>query len=497
MKARPTRRSVPLLAALVALAAAPARAGEAAAPPPPAAPPPAWTPAPPPPPAARAVPVAPPARELVLANGRRIVAVEHHARPLVLVTLVLPRGALSDPPDAAGATSLAIDIATDFHEVGPRGEELVEERSLRRQLAERGGLLRAGSGHDASWLSVDGFAGDLPVYLDLLATALREPRHGSQSYKGRRDARLDFLEDLRASDGAALEKVMAEAAFGPGHPYARPGIGTHAGLLRMGLEDVVRHQEALLVPEGATLLVVGDVSAGAALAQARTAFQSWKGRALPAPEAPPAPAARGGMGLLRRQPAATLVTCATRALGGVAASDAALELLAALLGEGPRSRLAIALRDEGGHAYSVGAALERRRHGRAFLACSPLAAGRAGEGLAAFRATLAAARAAPPTEADLAHARGLVLGRLDAGWDDAERISDAWSSALLLGEDRPRPERQRAALEAVTPAELWRVAREVLRPEALRWVVSGEPRVAEWAAKVNGLGAPVVLTLER
>lgn len=418
------------------------------------------------------------------------------------MTLLLPRGALSDPPGAPGASSLAVQIATDFRELDERGDEIQEERSLRRMAAEKGGALSSDAGHEVSGYTIAGFAGDARTYLKLLAEALRTPRHGPQSFKGRRDARLDFLEDLRASDAAAIERVMAEAAFGQGHPYARSAIGTHASLTKLGLEEVTAHQAALLVPDGATLLVIGDVDAAVAIGEAKAAFQAWAGKALPEPAVAQAGGqvapggGRAGLGVLRRQPASTLLTCATRPLGGVRASDAALDLLAAHLGEGPASRLAQALRD-GGHTYSVSAGVERRRHGRAFIACSPLAADRAGEGLRAFREALEAVRAAPPTAAELAHARGLVQGDLDASWDDAARIHAAWVDAVALGEDRPRPERRRTELAAVTADELWQVAREVLRPEAVRWVVSGEPAAAERAAQANGLGKPVELSLTR
>jgi len=54
-----------------------------------------WRPTPPPPAAPRSAPTPPAARELMLPNGLRVVAVEHHARPVVVMTLLWPRGAFS------------------------------------------------------------------------------------------------------------------------------------------------------------------------------------------------------------------------------------------------------------------------------------------------------------------------------------------------------------------------------------------------------------------
>jgi predicted Zn-dependent peptidase len=428
-----------------------------------------------------------------------VVVVEHHRRPLVFIDLVLARGALSDPPNAAGATALAVQIASDYHEVSETGRELVEEKSLRRQAVDLGGAAHFESAAEFSVASLSGYAVDTPAYLSLLADAMTNPRQGDHSFKGRRDAFLDAIELLRPSDPAALERMVAEAAFGAGHPYARSEIGTRASLEALGLEDVVEQQRAVLVPEGATLLVVGDVDAAKVMAAARAAFKGWSGRRLPTPEvsAPLPPRSRQPVGFLPREPASTLLVCATRALGDLRASDEALEVLAAILGQGAGSRLQTALRERGELTYSASALIVYRRQARALLACSPLQAERASEGLRLFGAALEAMRTGRPGDAEVARARALRLARLEAAWDDALQIRQAWLEAIAMGAERPSLERRRSDLERVTADEVARLAREVLRPAALRWVVSGDRKAAALASEANGLGKPLTLTLGR
>jgi zinc protease len=427
----------------------------------------------------------------MLPNGLRVVAVEHHRRPVVVIRLVLPRGALSDPPGNAGATHLAVSLASDLHETTPWGEKIVGEKPFRWQVLEAGGVASFEVGQDFSAIGISGWAGDARTYLDLIADAVTRPRHGSESFRGRRDALLDDLEDLESSDPEALERVLAEAAFGTGHPYARSVVGTAGSLGALGLEDVVAQQERVLVPRGATLLVVGDVRPEQVLTAARAAFARWTAETLaPVPSAPPGVLAAGreGVGFLRRLPASTLVVCASRPLAGVRESQAVHDVLAALLGEGSGSRLAEALRERNGLTYGASAAIVRRRHARAFLACSPVAADRGELGVRIFRETLEAARRAPPIVEELERAKAVLIAELESAHDDAFGSAHLWLEATTTGAGRPRLEEERAEIERVSAEAVQRLARDVLRPEALRWIVSGDPRAAGRAVEANHLG---------
>ncbi len=447
-------------------------------------------------PATPAHPAAPAAREAVLPSGLRVVVVEHHRRPVLGVYLVLPTGSVADPPGSAGATRLALLLAGDLRERSATGEELVDEKSFRRQVLDLGGAVAFTADADVSLIAFEGYPQDAAAYFRLLADALVRPRHGEDSFRERRNQALDALEDVEAADPEALQRALREAAFGPGQPYGRSELGTVADLSRLGLEDVIAQQRALLVPPGATLLVVGDVQPDRALAAAQAAFRRWVGEAPPAsrPRAtrPPDPA---GVTFIRRQPASTLMTCAARNLGGVQASDAELQLLAAVLGGGTRSRLMIALREAQGLTYAAAAELVRYRRARAFLACAPVSGARAEEGVRLLRRELDALRATPPDEQELARARALLEAEQDASLEDAAGLAGLWVDALARGLPAPQLDRERAALERVTALDLQRAARTVFRPDAVQWILSGDTVAAGSAAQANRLGRlrPLVL----
>lgn len=439
------------------------------------------------PPPAPAAPRALPAPvEAMLPSGLRVVVVEHHRRPLLAMALVLPTGTLADPPGASGATRLALQLASDVREGDDRQEE--EPKSFRQQVMETGGQSTFVAFADASVIELAGVAPDAKEYLRLLADAVQRPRRSPAFFIRRRGKLLDALDDLETADPEALRRALKEAAFGAGSPYARPEGGTAKDLEALGLEEVEAQQDRVLVPRGATLVVVGDVEAEGVIAEARKAFRRWTRAGPPPPTSSETrAAASAGVGYLRRQPASTLEVCAARPLVGVRATHAELEVLAALVGQGAGSLLMRSLREEGGLAYEASADLVRRRWARAFLACAHVAGGHADEGVRRFRAVLAAARAAPPSEQDVARARAQAVATREAATEDAAGILGAWIEALVLGQPAPALEQERARIERVTAADLQRAAHEVFGG-GLLWIFSGDRAAAAGAAQANGLG---------
>lgn len=451
-----------------------------------------------PPPAAPRSRALPRAFEATLPSGLRVVVIEHHRRPVLGMYLVLPTGSVDDPAGAAGATHLALQLASDYHERSPSGEELFDEKSLRRQVADLGGAALFSTGPDVSLIGFQGYPQDAGAYIRLLADALVRPRHGEESFTARRNQALDAFEDLEAADPEALQRAVREAAFGAGQPYARSELGTVKDLSRLGIEDVVAQQQVLLAPAGATLLVIGDVQADRVLADARSVLRSWARRsAHPSRSWARGSPAPTGVAFIRRQPASMLIACAARPLDGVRASDAELEVLAAVLGKGFRSRLMLSLREREGLTYTASAEVLRYRNARAFLACAPVSGARADEGVRLLRQALEALRASPPGEEEMARARALLEAERQDAIEDADGLARVWVEALARGLAAPRLEQEAAEVERVTAADVQRVARAVFQPDAVRWIFSGDTVPAATAAAANRLGALRPLRLGR
>ena len=448
-----------------------------------------------PPPSLPSVPfVEPPAHEVTLPNGLRVVVIERHERPIVATRLLLRAGAAVESDERAGITWLSLAALEDRVELKTSDDELLvsDEKSARRQLADLGGRMDFEVTHDGSWIGVEGYSVDTLRYLEALRDVMKARRHGAGGFGDRREALLDAIEDLELGDDETLSEHLARLAFGARHVYARRVIGTMASLDHLGIEDLVAHQNAVLQPRGATLLVVGDVDHAKVLTQAASVFQKWTpttGSVVEPPIEVPKVGKRQAVRVIPRTPARTTALCGVRGLGDVTESDAALDVFAETMGS---DRLRSALREERGLTYGTQALVLRHRRARALIFCARLPTAQTTEGLVVFVHALEGLRASPPSDEEVERAKATLQSRFAVERSDVQGIVASWTRAVQLGKPTGVGE-ARQALAAVTTAELAKLSREVLAPERLQLVLTGETATIEEAVKAAGLGKSVTI----
>jgi predicted Zn-dependent peptidase len=147
------------------------------------------------------------------------------------------------------------------------------------------------------------------------------------------------------------------------------------------------------------------------------------------------------------------------------ADYAPMRVLAAVLGGGMSSRLFVELRDRRGLAYSTGVLTTNRTGPSLFLPYLGTAPANADAAVAGVLAEVDRLRRDPVEERELARAKAWLLGNL--AMDRRTSARHAWYLAVfeLLGGGWDWPERYARAVEAVTVADLARVAdRYLARP---------------------------------
>lgn len=433
----------------------------------------------------------------VLENGMRIVVVKQGRRPIVMMRLLLGEGAATDPPGAIGATYFAVSALGDVYELKANGDEEIGEKSLRFQVATLGGGLSTSVTADDAAIGIDGYAADAGKYIEMLGAAITEPRHGEETFDARRTSIIHALEDVELGDDEAFFEYLSRAAFGTDHVYARSIYGTVTDLQNLGYEQILQQQQRLLSPSSATLLVVGAIDPKQIVSQARAAFRGWRGpkRPVRASVPPPAVTTDRRVTIIPREPAHSLAICAARPLTDVSASDAALDVLAAILGERSGSRLSKALRGKHGLTYSAHASIIKRRSARSIFACSRVRPDDATRALGLFTETLHQFSRQPLAPEELERAKALLLANIAAR---DESVPQTLSARLerLQRKTSQTPAQERAAIEAVNKEQIEELARAVLAKDTLRILLAGDPREAKKAIRENQLGdAQVVRSL--
>ena len=439
---------------------------------------------------------APPTKvaDTVLPNGLRVVIVEHHRRPIVSIRTVFGQGAAQDRK-AVGSTYFAVSLLPGLYEVDEDGQPVVEADSFARKVFYLGGAVTLDVAADHSLIGIDGYSKDANRYLDMLSEAIRRPRSGPRSFALSRSAMINSLEEVELSDSSVFQLFIQRAAFGAGHPYARPVFGSIDSLKLLGLNEVKDRQRELLTPAGSTLLIVGDVYPGPTLAAVRSTFGKWsrRDRARSRRIRPPRTRSTSRVQLIPRSPAASMVVCAARPLSDIRQNDAGLEVLAQILGGGLDSRLGSGLRMKNGVSYSMSASIIERKYAKALVACTRVRAKDTTLALKVFRRALQSMVTSAPTSEELARAKRQLTVRRGGRYASVQSTVHAWLQALSKGKSKPEREPD---VERVTAAQVHALAKKVLLPRQVRFLLGGSAKRARVAAQEAGLGQTRTVRLD-
>ena len=282
-----------------------------------------------------------------LANGLEVWRIPRADQRLVAARLVLPAGSSTDTPATSGR---ALFTASMIRE----GAGDLAALAFAEALDGLGAVFYTEIDRDDAIVGLQVLHRHLDEAFALVARAVREPAldaGGWSRVSGRLSTALDVLVDEPEQLATRLARTTF---FGPrGARYALPGEGTQAGILGLTRDDIRAFHAARYRPDGAVLLIAGDLSREEARTLAERHLGSWQGRpaaAAPAPAAWPAVPART---LLVDRPGAEQ-TVIHLVLPGVRWSDAVRIPLAVgneALGGSFTSRLNARLREREGFTY--------------------------------------------------------------------------------------------------------------------------------------------------
>jgi zinc protease len=238
--------------------------------------------------------------------------------------------------------------------------------------------------------------------------------------------------------------------------------------------DVAALHARLFQPAQATLIVVGDTTADRVDAAALRALGSWASAGPPlARAAAPAQAAGPRVVLLERSD--LLQVGAWVFARGPSADDRdidALEILARLLG-GHSARLRDEVRVEQGAAYGFGSGLVRWRTASILNVGGSFDPDKVIASLRAVVAAVAAVRDQGAGQPDFERARTSLLGQWRSQVSSTFGIANLAAAALGRGQPLAAVEAYPERLQAVTPADLRRVAQRYLAEGEIHVLVVG------------------------
>lgn len=419
-----------------------------------------------------------------LSNGLRVIVLENHAVPVLDFRLLMDAGFAADPVDLPGLASLTMDMLDE----GTARRSTLE---ISEALVSLGARLSAGANLDQCVVSLNTLKSTLEPALDLFQDVLLQPAFPARELERLRKERLAAIEFEKTSPDSMALRVLPRLLYGAGHAYSAPltGTGTEAAIQRIRTEDLRRFYGQWLKPNNATLLVVGDTTREEILPVLERVMGVWKAgevpsRTLAAVDLP----ARSRVYWIDKPGAEqSVIFAAHLAPPRANPREEAIDLLNSILGGKFTSRINMNLRENKHWTYGARSRLVDARGQRPFFIQVPVQTDKTLESMEEIRRELESIRTdRPPTEQELSDTRRREVLALAGRWETigAQAAELAEIVQFRLPDDHPSTFARR--IRAVTDTQVAEVARDVLRPEQLLWVVVGDR--AKAADRIEQMG---------
>jgi predicted Zn-dependent peptidase len=403
-----------------------------------------------------------------LPNGLELAVVEMHKVPVVDVTLLVRAGAVRDPQDLPGLATFTANMLDEG--AGARGAlEIAEE------VDHLGASLSTGAGLENASVRLHATRARLPQALDLMADVVLRPAFADSEIARQRELRRSALLQMRDQPTAIAPLAFQAIVYGS-HPYGHPQQGTDTSTVALARDPVERFYRTYYHPENARILVVGDLTPSEARRLVEARFGGWaKGDAPAAPVAELPQAAPRAIYLVDKPGAAQSVI----RIGNLGAARStpdyyALRVLNTILGGSFTSRLNQNLRETHGYTYGASSAFEMYRLAGPFRAAASVQTAKTDSALIEFFKELRRIRDHDVPPAELAKARAYITLGLPAEFETTQGAAGMFLD--LLGYDLPLDTYDHfiPSLNAVTAADVRRVAERYIRPDDFVVVVVGD-----------------------
>src|ERR1700683_3669967 len=225
----------------------------------------------------------PPISTVTLPNGLSVILIQDARFPLVTARLNFPAGSKFDPKELPG---LSEAVATLLIE----GTKTRTSRQISEEADAIGGSLSGSSGPDSLTVAGSALSENLAKLMSLMSDVALNASFPAGEVDLEKRNRVQNLMSERSQPSFLAQEKFAEAVYGSS-PYAHIGP-TMESIQKVDVKSLAGFRDAYLIPNNATLIVLGRLPAREEVMKAITdRFGSWQRKDAPAsPKVdPPAP----------------------------------------------------------------------------------------------------------------------------------------------------------------------------------------------------------------
>ncbi len=427
-----------------------------------------------------------------LPNGAELIVVEKHDLPLVSFNIEFVGGAANfEPADKVGLAGFTAQMLSEGTTT-----RTADELSDAQQLL--GVSIGFGVSNESGSIRFTALKDRFEPAMSLVADMMLHSTFPDSALERLRGRALVALVQARDQPNTIASNVFATVTFGGDHPYGR--IASEATIKAVTRDDVAAFALAYFQPGRSVITVAGDVDPATAKSVVEQALAAWPaagGRPAFAYPVPPAPKARTIYLVDKPKAAQSVFAFGTPGPARSTPDFYAITVMNHLLGGLFQSRLNHDIREVKGFSYGVGSGFAFGRGPGAFRSGGGIVSAKTDSALMGFMTHFRGVQGAVPfTDDEMQQGKESLVQSLPGRFATVNGIAAAISA--IYAQDLPESYYRDYAskINAVTRADLVRVAKQYIDVDHLNLVIVGDRATIEAPLRNSGIAPIIVLDVD-
>ncbi len=417
-------------------------------------------------------------KKFMLSNGVTVYVLEDKRVPSVRFNLMMRAGDLFEPKP--GVADMTASMLTE-------GTQSRSYRQIAEETEGMGATLGANSGAENTTLSVAGLSETTDALISLMADALLHPSFPTDRLDRQKFQQTAQLRQRRNNPAALIADVSSRVLYG-GTAYAHPAP-TAEQVNAITPADLAAFHDAYYHPNGAILGITGDVDMRTLKQKLETAFAEWKPGAKTAelPKAEFKPKETSRVYLIDRPGSAqTVLQFGNLSVRRDSPDYIPLVVANRILGGGSSGRLFQNIREKKGYTYGAYSSLSAGQWPGVWGASASVRTPVTEPATKEFFNEFNRLQDEPVSEPELERAKHSLIGSFALTLENSQGILGRTLELVQNGLPLDYWETYPAKVQAVTAADIQRVAKKYLGKNRIQVIAVGERKQIEAGLKKFG-----------
>ena len=412
-----------------------------------------------------------------LSNGMKVIFVRRDTIPTIQMQLSIDAGYASDQFSRPGVAKLAMNMLDE----GTSHRNALE---INEELIMLGASIGSGSNLDTSFVTLSTLSSTLDKSLELFADVILNPSFPEKELDRLRLQLLNSIKREQQNPRTMALRVIPQLLYGKQHAYGNPltGSGTIESVESITLDEIKEFQSTWFKANKSTMVVVGDTTLRELLPKLEKAFGRWNTGDTPVKNIASVDHAKEVSIYLVDRPGSEQSIL----FGGLLATpkanpdEIATEAMNDIIGGMSTSRINMNLREDKGWSYGAGSSLSRAKGQRIFFVSTSVQTDKTRESIEEVMKELRAyVSDRPASQEELEKSVLSNTLSLSGRWESASAVMGTISQIVQYGLADNYFNEYAGKVNALTLDEVNRIARKIIKPDAMTWVVVGDRAIIE------------------